>query len=108
MKVKAVLKTFKNNIATYVTASRSAYNYNGLGGISNLSITVSNNSEYMMDNVQVVVSYIKANGEIFKNETLDFAYLQPYKTMNIKAPDSNRGTSVQFAITKISSSALGL
>jgi hypothetical protein len=98
----------KNNIRSYVTVSRSGFTYSNLGGISNLSIIVSNSCGYMLDNVRVKVSYIKADGEVWKNEDVDFTYLSPYTQQTLKAPDSERGTTVQYEILSIKSTALGL
>jgi hypothetical protein len=100
--------SIRNNITAYVKVSRSEYSYTELGGIYGLSITVHNNSSYILDNVKVKVKYIKANGEIWKEEFVDFNYIPAYKQMTIKAPDSNRGTSVSYEIASIKSNALGL
>lgn len=98
----------KNNINSYVTAERSDYQYSEFGGISGLSITVSNSSPYSMDNVRVKVSYIKADGDTWKDEYLDFPYLGPNTRQTLAAPTSNRGTSIRYEIVSIKSSALGL
>lgn len=98
----------RNNINSYVRASGSAYKVDVFGGISDLRVTVSNTSGYLLDNVRVQVSYIKANGEIWKNEYVDFPYLQANNQMTMDAPNSTRGTGVSIKIIRIRSAALGM
>lgn len=98
----------RDNIRSYVTVGNSAYQTSGLGGIYGLSIEVANQTDYLLDNVQVLIRYVKANGETWKEETIDFALVPPNKTMTIRAPDSDRGTSIDYKIVSIKSSVLGL
>ena len=105
---KNIKETVKNNITSYVTAERNQYQYNELGGIYNLEISVNNNSDYLLDNVKVRVIYIKANGEVWDSRVIDFNLLDPHSKGTIKVPDTDRGTSVKYEITSIKSSALGL
>jgi hypothetical protein len=100
--------SIRDHIRDYVSAGNSAYSINRLGGIYGLNITINNRSEYMIDNVRVLIRYIKANGETWKEENLDFALIAPSTEMTLKAPDSDRGTSVDYKIISISSKALGL
>jgi hypothetical protein len=98
----------RNNITTYIVAERNEYTYNPLGGIKNLQISVTNNTNYTVDNIRIKVSYIKANGDLWKNEFLDFNLVAPQTKATIKVPDTNRGTSINYEIVSIKSSALGL
>jgi hypothetical protein len=98
----------KANINAYVVCGRSAYQFSELGGIYNLSITVTNNTDYSMDKVRVKVDYIKTDRGIWKSEFINFTNLNPHTQQTLRAPDSERGTSVDQNITSISSSALGL
>lgn len=98
----------RNNITSYVTAERSGYQYNSLGGIYNLSISVNNNTSYIIDNAKVKVVYIKANGDIWDTRIVDFNLINPQSKATIRVPDTNRGTSVTYEIVSIKSSALGL
>ena len=98
----------KNSISSYVKAVPSRYSYSELGGISGLSITVQNSSDYQLDNVQVRIDYIKADGGLWTSEYLNFTMLGSNSEQTLKAPDSNRGTSVQCFVSSIKSNALGL
>jgi hypothetical protein len=106
--VEAQKNYVRNNIHSFVTAGNSAYKINGLGGIYGLSITVANNTDYILDNVRVMIRYIKANGETWKEEPLDFVLVGPHQKMELRAPDSDRGTSIDYKIVAIKSGALGL
>jgi hypothetical protein len=106
--VNSQIYNTKNNIRKLVTVGNSAYQINALGGISGLSITITNTTDYLLDKVLVSVRYIKANGEDWKKETLDFTLVPPRTQMTLRAPDSDRGTSIDYKIVSISSSALGL
>ena len=103
------LKTkIRNNITTYVTAEHSAYNFNVLGGVSNLKITVRNSSDYLIDNVKVKVIYVKADGDIWGSKIIDFNLLNPNTKTTLKVDDTDRGVKVQIEIVSIKSAALGL
>ena len=97
-----------NNITSYVTAERNEYTYSELGGISNLKISVTNSTDYVLDNVRVKVIYIKANGEVWDSKMVDFNMIDPQTKSTIKVGDTERGTSVQYEIVSIKSNALGL
>jgi serine/threonine protein kinase len=96
------------NFRNYITVSRSGYSAAFLGGITGLYITVQNNTKFKLDLVEIDVSYIKDNGGVHMVETIQFPRLGAQSYMKMKAPDSNRGTSVDYYIRSISSSALDL
>jgi len=98
----------RNNITSYVTAERNEYTYSELGGISNLKITVTNSTDYLIDNVKVKVIYLKANGDVWTSRIVDFNLLDPQTKNTIKVGDTERGTSIQYEIVSIKSTALGL
>lgn len=100
--------TIRNNITSYITAERSDYTYSEWGGIYNLKISVTNNTDYLIDNVKVRVIYIKANGGVWDTRTIDFNLLNPQTKNTIKVPDTERGTSVKYEIISIKSAVLGL
>ena len=67
----------RKNITSYVIVERNEYTYNTLGGISNLKIKVTNNTDYIIDNVKVKIVYIKTNGQIWDSRIIDFNLLEP-------------------------------
>ncbi|WP_438065938.1 hypothetical protein [Flavobacterium sp. TSSA_36] len=94
-------RKYRNNINDYVGSSTNQYSYALLGGISNLDITVTNNTEYTLDNVTVAVDYIKDNGDTFKTEYVTFYNIPANQDKSISAPDSDRGTSVSTKIESV-------
>lgn len=101
-------KLIRENITSYVTAVRSSYNYSNLGGIYNLSISVTNSTNYIIDNVRVKVTYIKASGGIWKEKFVDYNLISPNTKITLRVPDEERGIRVEYEIASIRSNALGL
>ncbi|HLZ16139.1 MAG TPA: DUF4339 domain-containing protein [Cyclobacteriaceae bacterium] len=98
----------RNNISNYVTVGHSSYNYYAFGGIKNLSIVVTNNSAFLLEHVQVKLSYIKVDGGLYKDVVLDFDYVPAHNQQTLPVPDTDRGIRVTEQILSIRSSALGL
>ena len=99
-------RNYRNNIEQYVVANTNRYTYNELGGISNLDIIVTNNTEYLIDEVNVNVDYIKDNGGIYKSEIVTIYNIPAKQDKSVSAPESDRGTSVEAKIQTISSKKL--
>jgi hypothetical protein len=98
----------RQNIYQLVSVEGSPYKTGVLGGISNLQLTISNNSLYPIDQVEVLVNYMNLEKKIVKKEiiVINDVAAGEQKTMNV--PKSKRGVSVSYSITKINSRALGL
>lgn len=105
---EARLRQARSLLPTQLGATTNRYNSPLFGGISNLSITVFNNSDYMIDNIRVRVSYIKSNGETYKTEFIYFQNIKAHGSATLKAPDSDRGAKVSLLIDKYRCSALGV
>lgn len=99
-------RNYRNNIEQYVGANTNQYSYNELGGISNLDIIVTNNTEYLLNEVNVEVEYIKDNGGIYKTEIVTIYNIPSKQDKSASAPESDRGTSVNTKIHSISSKKL--
>lgn len=104
----SVKKMVRNNITSLVKAESNDYDTRGLGGISNLEITVNNPTDYTLDKVRVKIMYIKANGNIHETKFEDFYFIRPNTTATHRIADTKRGTSVKYEIAAIKSKALGL
>jgi hypothetical protein len=92
---------YRNNFEKYLTLSRNGYQSRTIGGIFNLEITFTNNTDYVIDNVNVQIGYIQENGDYFKTETIQFTNVQPNTQETLPAPDSERGLSVDYQFTEI-------
>ncbi len=102
------LTTIRNKIESLIGVSSNKYTVEALGGISNLDIIVTNNSDYMMNSCVVEVRYIQENGDTFQNEFLTFQNIPAHQDKSISAPDSVRGLSVEVSVISIKSSELNL
>jgi archaellum component FlaF (FlaF/FlaG flagellin family) len=99
----------RENIPTQVVVESSNYMVNRLlGGITDLRVTVTNNSDYLVDIVKVKVTYIKADGDTYKEEMLYFSQLDAHSTKTLDAPNSDRGTKVSISRESLTCSALQL
>jgi hypothetical protein len=92
---------FRNNWQTYLTATTNQYQYREIGGIFNLAVIFTNNTDYVMDEVKVDINYIKENGSIYKTETVAFYNVLPGTQQSEQAPDSERGMSVELDVSQI-------
>ena len=96
------------NIYQNITVKANDYKKVFLGGITDLRVTVSNTSKYIIDEVVVEVSYLKNNKELIKNETVRVQTLLPGAEASVVAPDSKRGAKVNYRILQIKSKELGM
>jgi hypothetical protein len=99
-------KQLRNKWKDYITAIRSAFTYREIGGISDLSITFTNNTGYLIDDAVVGINYIKANGDVHKTEYVNFKNIRGYTSQTVTAPDSDRGTSISYRIMTVISREL--
>lgn len=98
----------RNNLNSYIKVETNQYNYNEFGGISNLVITVANNTDYLIDNVMVNVIYLQGNCEVLDTKVIEFNYLGPQSKNPINVPNTIIGTCIKYEIVSIKSKALGL
>jgi GYF domain 2 len=96
-------KKYRNNWSDYISATNNRYSYREIGGIFGLEVVVTNNTEYMLDEVEVQVGYVKENGDYFKSETIRVYNVPANSTKSQSAPDSERGKSVEMTINGITS-----
>ncbi len=102
------LKNIRNNWESYIHYTDINYKYSPLGGIEAFDIPVQNNSDFLIDEVKITVSYIKENGGTFKEEQITINNIPPHSIKSSRAPDSPRGTSIQTKITEVISRGLHL
>ena len=91
-----------------VTVTTNDYKFSEMGGIKDLEIVVTNNTDYTLDNVRFEITYIKKNGGVWKNKEIDTDMIGSKSYMTIKVPDTDRGTSVRCRVISVESSVLGL
>jgi hypothetical protein len=96
----------RNNWEDYILVTRSSFNYSELGGISNLSIIVTNKTEYVLDRVYVDVDIKTVNGYTYKTEHLMFEDIKPYSRAEQYVKPTDRGKTVEYRITNVYSDQL--
>jgi hypothetical protein len=102
----------KKNWSKLIYVEKYDYTFREIGGLWDINIPLVNNSDFDIDLVRVRVDYYLknyfGNGGIYKSEYLDFKNLKSHQKIILKAPDSDRGTSVKTKIIKINSKNLNL
>lgn len=98
----------RNNITSLVQVTTNQYSVEAFGGISNLDIIVTNNTDFTIDEITVAIAYIKKNDGVFKTKYLTFNNIPPKQNKSLSAPDSNRGLSVKLSKQSITSTDLNL
>jgi|688.fasta_scaffold188311_2 hypothetical protein len=104
----SIQRQTRNNITNLIQVTTNQYSVNTFGGISNLDIIVTNNTNYTIDQITVAIDYIKENGGIYTTEYLTFNNIPAYQNKSLSAPDSTRGLSVKLTKQTITSSELNL
>jgi hypothetical protein len=93
---------YRNNWDKYIKMSNSQPSIDyALGGISQFNVSVSNETEYMLDQVDVLVEYIRKNGEVWQSRTVSFNNVAPNTIETKIAPSSINGVRVNLTIQKI-------
>ncbi|HEY0670496.1 MAG TPA: DUF4339 domain-containing protein [Sphingobacteriaceae bacterium] len=101
--VAAKNANYRNNWNRYIWVKNDDYKHGLLGGIYGLEVIIVNETEYKLDEIVVLVQYIKENGRIHKTEPVTIYNVPARGEASVPAPDSNRGTSIKMAINAISS-----
>jgi hypothetical protein len=91
--IDMLFQQIKAHPENYVSLQAGRYSTGVFGGISSFPITLTNNSQVLLDLV-VYVDYIQNNEKIFKTESLSFNNLEPGESVTLKAPKSPRGVRI--------------
>lgn len=83
------------------TATNSNYGIGLLGGIKDLSVIVTNKSDYPVDEAVAKVTYIKANGEVWKSQLVTIYNVLAGDSKQQPVPDVGRGKKVTITLQKI-------
>jgi hypothetical protein len=103
-----VLEKARKNIYEQVHVEASEFKVGLLGGISDLDITVANNSLYTLDQVYVEIKYYSMDKKMVKSQTLLFSNVPAGKKKTLEAPRTNRGVKIDYTVTNVNAKALGL
>lgn len=89
-KKNEVIRNWEN----YVSVSGSDYDSYWIGGISNLSITVTNNSDYTISSCSVEHDIIRSSGNIYKTINTHFYNIPPHSQRTKSIPNSEWGVEI--------------
>lgn len=96
------------NIEKELNIKTNVYKVGAFGGISDLQCTLTNESKFALDVVEVEVMYIQANDKVYKTETIAFKDVAAGAQITLNAPKSTRGIKVTSKIVKVSAKESGL
>lgn len=107
-RIEAAKREIRRNLNNYITIRPNNYSVGLLGGIRNLSFNVTNNTGYLIENVELEVTYIKSNGGVYTIKKVKIENIPANGIGTQKVSDEGRGTSIEFDIKEIYSSKLDL
>lgn len=100
------IKEVSSNIGKYLT-SKATYDFNStFGGIDNVQVTVSNNSDFKINEVTISLMYIKKNGDLYDTKSVTLSNIAAHQQKTVQGPDSKRGMSMSTKITAFQSDEL--
>lgn len=96
---------YRNNWPNYINVSTDATINPDADGIKNLSLSVHNQTNNLLDEVKIKVDYITSNGKTYKSETVILNKIGPNSAKSAVAPDSDKGICVKMQIESIRASS---
>lgn len=96
-------KYFRQNWENYIHISLNDYKTGLLGGVRDIKVIATNDTEFPIDNIVVELQYFRSNGKLFKTENLSLNDIKAKSSKSIAAPDSRRGMSLKLKPNRITS-----
>lgn len=90
-------------LASQVMLRSNDYKRVAFGGIRDLRLTVTNNSNFELDQVLVELQYLKPSEQPLRTDQIKFGAIAANESSTIRIPDTNRGIKVTYRIIKINS-----
>ena len=97
------IETDHRDLRDMVSIQSNNYIRGAFGGIRGLELTVSNNSNYLIDEVSVELQIMKPSEQPLRTDIITFRNIGSNKSITVKVPDSQRGIRVDYHITNIES-----
>ena len=97
------IETDHKDLHDLVSVQSNNYVRGAFGGIRGLELTVSNNSDYLIDEVSVELQIMKPSEQPLRTDIITFKNIGSNKSITVKVPDSQRGIRVDYRITNIES-----
>lgn len=94
-------KTTRQRWRKLIAAANSNYGIGFLGGIKDLSVIISNRTDYPIDQAIAKITYIKANGSVWKTKLVTITNIPAHDSKEQPVEDVGRGKKVKVSIYKI-------
>jgi hypothetical protein len=85
----------------FITGTNSNYGIGFLGGIKDLKVIVNNRSDYSIDQAVAKVTYIKADGDVWKTKLITIYGIPAHDSKEQSIADVNRGKKVTVSLQKV-------
>jgi hypothetical protein len=72
-----------------------------LGGIENAYLSLTNNYKYPLHDISISISYMKANGDVFKVEAINCGVVPVGETVDVSVPSSARGVKLETFLVRV-------
>lgn len=105
---KLVSEVARKNLWQLVSVDHNTYKTGVFGGISNLSLKLSNKSLFQLEQVEVEITYLSPEKKPVNKQKVVFENVSPGEQLTISVPKSSRGVKIDYAIKKISTKEFGL
>ena len=92
----------KKNLWQLVSVDHNNYKTGVFGGISNLSLKLSNKSLLQLQQVEVEVLFLSPEQKTVNKQKVIFENVSPGEQLSIDVPKSSRGVKIMYSIRKIS------
>lgn len=89
------------SLRRFINVRATGFSVGFFGGITGLSLDVSNNGREELHDVIVAVDFLKRNRRLHHSEFLTIPVLKANSTVTLNIPETNRGTAFQTRITGI-------
>ena len=98
---KVASELAKKNLWQLVTIDNNKYKTGVFGGVSNLSLKLSNKSLLQLQQVEVEVLYLSPENKTVNKQRVVFENVSPGEQLQLAVPKSNRGVKIEYSIKKI-------
>jgi hypothetical protein len=92
----------RKNLWQLVSVDHNTYKTGVFGGISNLSLKLSNKSLFQLEQVEVEVLFLSPEKKTVNKQKVVFENVSPGEQLLIDVPKSSRGVKIEYSIKKIS------
>lgn len=98
---KVASELAKKNLWQLVSVDHNAYKTGVFGGVSNLSLKISNKSLLQLKQVEIEILFLSPEKKTVNRQKVVFENVSPGEQLSIDVPKSSRGVKIEYSIKKI-------